>query len=598
MPETPEQTYTGRLTRAAALRDLAHRRWSLLGNIRLVFAILAIVGVWQEWQNPATIWKTIMLTGVLGFVVVALQQRRARLVRDRLDIAIAINQRSLHRLHHAWDHLPMPPESGADRTHPYAWDLNIVGEASVAQRIGTPVTSHGWRTLYGTLLDDRTSSDLQARQLAVMELAGKLDVRQRVEAAAADDIPDALPLETWSVGPNLLDSRAWLKWAAVLGPAGVILCAALTALSIVPWVVMLIPITFNTLVFMLAGGDAAADVRKVTGMRDAVASYREIMAGISNDTPVAPLLAELDGRLSGASLAMGSLARTANFVMPAGSMLYFPLQMLFMWDINVLNRLEGWRSRHGRHVTRWLEAMGEWEALAALSVLTHDHLEWTVPLVDPATVGFSATGLAHPLLVPGVAVENDVAISPRGAFLFVTGSNMSGKSTLLRAIGVNVVLAQAGAMVAATSLTMPPLQVSCCMRVEDSLAQGVSFFMAELRRLKAVIDRVQAPDGRVPLYLLDEILQGTNTAERQIASRRVLEQLTSLPALGAVSSHDLELITGTALEQVAIPVHFAEQFHRDENGPQMTFDYHLRPGLATSSNAIRLMEMIGFDIHE
>jgi DNA mismatch repair ATPase MutS len=163
---------------------------------------------------------------------------------------------------------------------------------------------------------------------------------------------------------------------------------------------------------------------------------------------------------------------------------------------------------------------------------------------------------------------------------------------------VNVVLAQAGAVVASALLAMPPLQVSCCMRVEDSLAQGVSFFMAELRRLKAVIDRVQAPDGRTPLYLLDEILQGTNTAERQIASRRVLEQLTTLSALGAVSSHDLELITGTALQQVAIPVHFAEQFHRDEDGPQMTFDYRLRPGLATSSNAIRLMEMIGFDIHE
>ena len=227
-------------------------------------------------------------------------------------------------------------------------------------------------------------------------------------------------------------------------------------------------------------------------------------------------------------------------------------------------------------------------------MLAHDHSDWALPLINPTADGLHATGLAHPLIVPGVAVANDVSISPRGTFLFVTGSNMSGKSTLLRAIGVNVVLAQAGAPVAATALTMPPLQVSCCMRVEDSLAQGVSFFMAELRRLKAVVDRAQSPDGRTPLYLLDEILQGTNTAERQIASRYVLQQLTSLPTLGAVSSHDLELIDDTALEQVAIAVHFAEQFAGEHGEAEMTFDYRLRPGLATSSNAIRLMEMIGF----
>lgn len=253
MPETPEQIYDRRLTNATGLRAAVHSRWSLLGNFRLVFAILAIVGLWQEWQEPATAWKTVLLTGVLGFIVVALQQRRAGRIRDMLDTAIAVNQRALHRLHHAWEHLPIPPESGADRTHPYAWDLNIVGEASLAQRIGTPATSQGWRSLYHSLLDDRTIEDLQARQLAVLELAGKLNLRQRAEAAAAEEIPDALPLETWAVGQNHLDTRAWLRWAAVIGPIAVIACIVLTALGVVPWVVVLIPVTFNTLVFMLAG---------------------------------------------------------------------------------------------------------------------------------------------------------------------------------------------------------------------------------------------------------------------------------------------------------------------------------------------------------
>lgn len=596
MPESPEMIYTTRLRNAATLRDSAHRLWSLLGNIRLALAIIAIIGAWQQWTNPGVIWQLALVVGGVGFITLALQQRSVRVRRNVLDSAMAVNERALARFHHAWSELPAPPGSGVDRTHPYAYDLNIVGEASLARRIGTPATSHGWQALYASLLNDGDGRDISDRQAAITELAAKLDLRQNVEAVAREDIPDAAPLEAWSSGESVLRNRAWLRWGAIIGPIAVLLCAVIVGVGAAPWPILLIPITFNTIIFMTAGADAAAAVRSVGTMRDAAASYRDIMARISADSPTSPLLAELDGRLTGASTAMRLLARTVNFSIPAGSMLYFPLQMLTMWDVNVLHRLETWRGHHGTHLPAWLTAMGEWEALAALSVLSHDHPDWSLPEIDRTADGLAATALAHPLLLSDVAVANDVDISPRSTFLFVTGSNMSGKSTLLRAIGVNVVLAQAGAVVAASALRMPPLEVSCCMRVEDSLAQGVSFFMAELRRLKSVIDRVQQPGDRTALYMLDEILQGTNTAERQIASRYVLQQLTALPAIGAVSSHDLELIDDTALEQVAIPVHFAEQFSREHGEPEMTFDYLLRPGLATSSNAIRLMEMIGFKL--
>jgi DNA mismatch repair ATPase MutS len=193
-----------------------------------------------------------------------------------------------------------------------------------------------------------------------------------------------------------------------------------------------------------------------------------------------------------------------------------------------------------------------------------------------------------------IAVGNDVEIGPRGTFLFVTGSNMSGKSTLLRAAGTNAVLAQAGAPVAANGMTLPAVEIVTTMRVEDSLAHGVSFFLAELQRLKQVVDAADASANRPVLYLLDEILQGTNTAERQIASRRVLHHLTTTNAIGAVSSHDLTLIEGSGLDDNAVPVHFSERFQEDGDRPSMTFDYRLRPGLATSSNALKLMRMLGF----
>jgi len=293
-----------------------------------------------------------------------------------------------------------------------------------------------------------------------------------------------------------------------------------------------------------------------------------------------------------------TLGRLVSLAIPPGAMLYFPLQMAFMWDVHVLELLERWQARSGRHVRGWLQAAGEWEALAALSVLQHDHPEWAFPEVTDGAEAYRAAKLAHPLLPADQAVANDVEVGPVGRFLFVTGSNMSGKSTLLRAIGANAVLAQAGAPVAAQSLVMPPLRISSCMRVEDSLERGVSFFMAELQRLKAVVDSVTADSSRVALYLLDEILQGTNTGERQIASRQVLRSLSKANAIGAISSHDLELIEGTELEDAAVPVHFAEVFTRDGEAPRMTFDYQLRQGLATSSNALALMEMLGFELEE
>lgn len=600
MSESAENTYAKRLQDATELRDQAHRKWSLLGNVRLLAAVVTIFGLWQMIENPGATWTMVTMAGLLVFVVLAIQQRHAGLIRKLHEARITVNQRGIARLNHTWDDLPEPPNSGADRTHHYAHDLNIIGAASVAQRIGTPATSHGWKALHDALLTDRDLSDLALRQEAVAELSSKLDLRQDVEAVnfGAESIPDATALLGWARQDDWLRERQWLRWIGLIGPGLVVLGVILVALGIIPWVIVLLPITLNTLVFVAAGSQAAMRVQEIAPMRDAISGYGHIMARISTDAPATLLLIDLDSRLSGAAAAMRVLARTANFSIPPGSMLYFPLQMAFLWDVNVLDRLENWREAHGNDVDGWMDAMGEWESLAALSVLTHDHPGWSTPSVSDTATGIDAEALAHPLLHERIAVPNDVEIGPAGTFVFVTGSNMSGKSTLLRAIGVNAVLAQAGANVCASQLTMPPLRISSCMRVEDSLAHGVSFFMAELLRLKSVIDTVKRSDDRMGLYLLDEILQGTNTAERQIASRHVLHQLTGMNAIGAVSSHDLELINETSLDDVSIAVHFAEQFTREDGKPDMTFDYQLRPGLATSSNAIRLMELIGFELPE
>jgi hypothetical protein len=303
----------------------------------------------------------------------------------------------------------------------------------------------------------------------------------------------------------------------------------------------------------------------------------------------------------GVLLRMRQLKRIAKLIDMRRSpltavLVYLPLQFVFLYDFHVLKLLETWQSKYGRYAGRWFQALGRFEALCSLASVVHDQPQWTMPNVDAAADRLEAQGLGHPLLPGETCVANDVEIGPAGSFLLVTGSNMSGKSTLLRAMGVNVVLAQAGGPVCAERLTIPPMALATSMRVRDSLESGVSFYMAELMRLKEIVDMARAAEpakDRKLLYLLDEILLGTNSKERHIAVVRVLQHLLQCRAIGAISTHDLDLAASDPLAEVCRCVHFCETLHdRDAERP-MTFDYKLRPGVATTTNALKLLEIVG-----
>jgi DNA mismatch repair ATPase MutS len=235
--------------------------------------------------------------------------------------------------------------------------------------------------------------------------------------------------------------------------------------------------------------------------------------------------------------------------------------------------------------------MAEIEALASLGTFAAEHPSFAFPDVDDGDLRFVAADLGHPLIPPGRRVTNDVSIPRPGAALMITGSNMSGKSTMLRAVGVNAVLALAGAPVCAKKLSLAVCQIRSSMRIKDSLEEGVSHFYAELGRLKTVVDAVDA--GERVLFLLDEVLHGTNSRERNIGAKAVIEKIVAAGAIGAVSSHDLGL---AGLEQETggrvVNVHFQELVE----GDKMVFDYKLKPGVVTSSNALRLMKRIGIRV--
>jgi DNA mismatch repair ATPase MutS len=278
------------------------------------------------------------------------------------------------------------------------------------------------------------------------------------------------------------------------------------------------------------------------------------------------------------------------------SLVHAPLHLLTLWDFHILHLLESWQRKAGPYVRRWLAALGELETLSALAALRFENPGWAFPRVAQGEDRFAARELGHPLIAETQRVANDVEVGPPGTFLLVTGSNMSGKSTLLRSLGVNAVLAQAGGPVCAAALSMPPVTLATSILIEDSLADGVSFFMAELKRIQRIVERADRAhaEGRTLLYLLDEILRGTNSYERQVAVRKVILHLLRREAIGAVSTHDLELAGIEELRGACLPVHFRETFHPGtEGGKVMTFDYLMRPGVATTVNALKLLELVG-----
>jgi DNA mismatch repair ATPase MutS len=337
----------------------------------------------------------------------------------------------------------------------------------------------------------------------------------------------------------------------------------------------------------------------VSAREAALTRWRAMIAVIEREPFESPLLARtrdlLATGLRRASEEIAALDRIVGFSDARRNEVFrFFIGPLLMWDAHCAFALLRWRARAGERVRGWLAALGEVEALAGLAAFAFEHPDFAWPEAAAEPI-FEAHALAHPLIADDHRVGNDVSLPSAARALVVTGSNMSGKSTLLRAIGANAVLAFAGAPVCARALTIGPARVATSMRIEDSLEQGVSHFYAELRRLKRVLDLARGAEGGSALFLLDEILHGTNSRERVIGACAVVRELLDRGALGAVSTHDLGI---TALERElggrVQNVHFEEQVA----GEKMTFDYVLKPGIVQSSNALRLMRAVGIDVNE
>jgi len=624
----PAGRYREAVARHDAARDEAHRASVRLARIRAV-TFLAAAGAFLAWDVLEGAAATASLAAgallVVAFLVEVSRHRRHRRRERWHQALLGLAREGLHRMDRRWGELAECLPEG-ERTveppapdHPYARDLDLVGEASLLRLLG-PVTSQGGRDrLLGWLLAPASPAEARARQEAVAELAPLLELRSEFAAHGRLDAPDepgALgPFLAWAEGEPWLDGRPGLLWAArLLPPVLLALIGADVFADAGPW--WLLPGVAQLWVLRRTAAPLSAQLGAAESGGPVLRAY----------VPQIELLEAAEwraGRLRGladrlreegepASRSLARLSGLLDTVASRRNMFWAGLAPILLLDVHLAARLDGWRRLHGRSVRRWLEALGEWEALSALASLAHDHPAWVFPAgveAGPGEAGGGGNGppqdqlqveaqaVGHPLLRPDECVRNDVTVGPPGSFLLVTGSNMSGKSTLLRALGTNVVLASAGAPVCATSFRLPALRVHTSMRIDDSLAQGVSLFMAELLRVRDIVRAADA-EGPPVFYLLDEILHGTNTAERRVAARGVVRHLLEAGAVGAVSTHDLTLARSPELEEAAEAVHFREEVEEVAAGSgeattRLHFDYTLRPGIATTRNALKLLDAVG-----
>jgi DNA mismatch repair ATPase MutS len=480
-------------------------------------------------------------------------------------------------------------------------DLDVCGEASLFRLLTTPTVPPGHATIRDWLLAPAAPEEIRRRQEAVAELAPQVDLRQTLEAAGRLlDSPDPESIEAfldWAEEePWLPEHRGVVLGARILP----LLTGALAALQLWgpvrgPWWVFSLVATFA--LASAHRGRIHALMEAASGGQERFGRYAALLTLLMEMDVEAPALREVQEKVRsspvGAPRELLRLGRRVGWAdIRFSGMAHAPLQALLAWDVHLLTLLEGWKRRSGPHVREWLAALGRLEALLALAALKADHPEWCFPsFVEGEEPHVRARGLGHPLLPPSSCVANDVEVGPPGTFLFVTGSNMSGKSTLLRAVGINAVLAQTGGPVCALEMEMTPAAVLTSMRTTDSLAQGVSQYMAELKRIQQVVEGARR--GREVIYLLDEPLQGTNEAERRVAVQTILGHLLEAGAIGAVATHDLQLDGIPKLSGAARAVHLEGQVQEGDGGPILSFDYSLRSGRATSTNALALLRAVG-----
>jgi hypothetical protein len=596
-----EATYRSRL---AARRGEAERleqrhaalAWSRLAIFLVAAAMVAIMG------RTSPPWLVVPL---LLFVPLLFIHARVLNARDRAARAAVFYERGLARLEDRWQGSGERGERFRDPEHLYAEDLDLFGAGGLFELLTTTRTTGGENMLAGWLLAPADPATIRERQGAVADLAQRLDLREDL-AVTGPDVQSSVrtdDLTAWAAAPPQLHG----VWPRVVLP----LVAAVSTALMIQWIWTAQPPDLLVPVLVVQGLLALRFRHGVHHVAHGIEQREQelrvlatLMERIEREAVESPLLQSLRDRLRATghspALEVRRLARLVEILSSGHNQIFAPISALLLLGTQLAFAIERWRARCGPAVPGWLAAVAEYEALSALATYSAEHPADPFPVLTHGDPLFDAEALAHPLLPAATAVANDVRLGGGGTWprlLLVSGSNMSGKSTLLRTVGLNAVLAQAGAPIRASRLTLTPLNIGATLRIQDSLQAGRSRFFAEITRISQIVALTANTETtrteRGVLFLLDELLAGTNSHDRLQGATGILSGLVDRAAIGLATTHDLALTAIVeGLDGRATNVHFEDRF---ADGV-LTFDYKLKPGVVQSSNALALMRAVGLDV--
>ena len=567
-----------------------------LGNARLISGLLlVVVAAISLGAGRLSSWW-LLLPVIALIVLVVIHDRVDRDLR-RAARGIGYYERALGRLDNRWIGAGNQGERFRDPRHVFAEDLDLFGRGSLFELLSTARTRMGERVLAGWLLTPGDPEEVAARQESVKELRPRIDLREEI-AMMGDDLRAALDdrkLGEWGNEPPVIffPGARWIALILAIAAVVTVITVLLERTTLVPFLFVVL----GELIFMMATnratnqvagsvGTPAHELRLIALLLErlerepfrspALAGLREklLVDGVPATRQIQRLVGLVD-RLD--------WARNLFFRLPAAALVWMPQFAM---------AIEKWRIRYGPHVAGWVAAIGDFEAMSSLACFAYERPDAVFPeLSESSECWYDAQGLTHPLIPAGEAIANDVKLGGDTRLWIISGSNMSGKSTLLRAVGVSVVLAWAGAPVTATRLRLSRLRLGASLRTSDSVTDHRSRFYAEISRLKDVVDLARS--GEPLLFLLDELLSGTNSHDRRIGAQALLVGLVERGAIGLATTHDLALAEiAEQLKGRAINVHFEDHLE----GGEIRFDYHLRPGVVARGNALELMRAVGLDV--
>ena len=594
-PRDAHTQYESRLEAHRAQSARLKRQAAWLSNARLAVFLLAVVMAWFVWETKDITagWMALPLVSFLVLMIL-----HARIIRalERVDRAVVFYQKGLARLEGQWAGSGDAGVRFLEESHPYARDLDLFGEGSIFELLCTTQTPWGAQALAEWILSPASRAVVLSRQVAVRELEAKLDLREELAIVDEEISPEIDPrsLVQWASSPSALTSRAVRVVTFVLAAVSVVVVVGWLA-SYVHRSVALMVLAVEAIFAMWLRPRVEVVIAAADKPDRELGMLSQILHRLEKESFISPQLIELQQLLSvgglSASRQIHRLRRLIELMDLRLNKMFAPVAMLLLWGTQFAFALESWRSRSGPSVGRWLRALGEMEALIALATFSYEHPDDSFPELAEEGPLFEGEGIGHPLIPENQLVRNDIQLGKPLHLFVVSGSNMSGKSTLLRTIGINSVLALAGAPVRARHLRLSVLAVGASIRIVDSLQEGVSRFYAEIKRLRQIMDLTEEP---LPLvFLLDEIFHGTNSHDRRIGAEAVVRGLVERGAIGLITTHDLALSkVAESLAAAAQNVHFEDHL---EDG-KMVFDYRLRSGVVQKSNALALMRSVGLEV--